>query len=125
MNVSPALAADLKAAGHDAVHALDRDLGTARDETVMAAATRERRCLVTADLDFPQLLAASRAARPSVVLRLREPRPDKVRGRPARGAERLRLGAGRGRDHGDRRRGLARPQAAAARMTAVAQGLAR
>jgi predicted nuclease of predicted toxin-antitoxin system len=80
MNLSPALAADLRAAGHDAVHAADRGLGTAMDELVTEAAARERRCLVTADLDFPQLLAASRAARPSVVvLRLRDPRPEKVR----------------------------------------------
>ncbi len=82
MNVSPSLARELDPEGHDAEHVLDLGMGSASDEAVMARAVANRRCLVTADLDFAQMLAASRAARPSVViLRLRDPRPDRLRAR--------------------------------------------
>lgn len=48
----------------------------------MARAEADARCLVTADLDFAQLLAVSKLVRPSVViLRLRDPRPDRLRKR--------------------------------------------
>lgn len=68
MPLSPALAAWLRGLGHDAVHASERGLHDAPDEGVMAGAEREGRVIVTADLDYPRLLALARAAAPGVVL---------------------------------------------------------
>jgi predicted nuclease of predicted toxin-antitoxin system len=66
--VSPAIAAHLRIAGHDAIHVRDCGLGSARDELILERAAIEGRILVSADTDFGDLLAETGAARPSVVL---------------------------------------------------------
>lgn len=58
----------LSEAGHDAVHVGDLDLLGVTDETVMAAARDDTRIVVSADTDFGELLAASTAQYPSVIL---------------------------------------------------------
>ena len=68
MAVSPRVAAWLIGAGHDAVHAADVGLGTASDRDLLDRAKGEARIVITADTDFPQLLALSRASTPGVVL---------------------------------------------------------
>lgn len=55
-------------AGHDCVHAQDRELLGSPDEDIMATAVAESRVLISMDTDFGELLATSNASLPSVVL---------------------------------------------------------
>jgi predicted nuclease of predicted toxin-antitoxin system len=66
-NLSVRLASALNGAGFDAVHVRDLGLAAAEDAEVLARAESDERILVSADSDFGTLLAATRAARPSVV----------------------------------------------------------
>ena len=68
MPLSPALTAWLRDQGHDAVHAADLGLNRAPDIDIMARAKREGRTIVTADLDYPRLLALARTTEPSLIL---------------------------------------------------------
>jgi len=53
MPLSPAIAGWLR----DAVHAAEISLNQSPDASILALAARERRVIITADLDFPRLLA--------------------------------------------------------------------
>ncbi len=68
MPLSPLLATWLVDRGHDAVHAISLGMATAADTEVIALACRECRTVVTADLDYPRLLAAARSTEPSLIL---------------------------------------------------------
>jgi predicted nuclease of predicted toxin-antitoxin system len=68
MPLSPALARWLVDEGHDAVHAFDLGLASAEDSAIIDRARRDQRTIVTADLDYPRLLALSAAAEPSLIL---------------------------------------------------------
>ena len=68
MPLSPALAAWLTMQGHDAVHAAEIGLDRSPDTDIMAHAVREGRTIITADLDYPRLLALARAVEPSLIL---------------------------------------------------------
>jgi len=68
MPLSPMLVPWLVGRGHDAVHASAVGLSTASDVAIIARAREESRVIITADLDFPQLLALSGASAPGVVL---------------------------------------------------------
>jgi len=79
MGISPKTVAWLRAQGHDAEHLLDRAARTARDPDILRWACDERRILLTHDLDFSDLVAASQGELPSVVVfRLRNMRPENV-----------------------------------------------
>jgi len=67
INLSPRLADQLGALGHDVVHAWSLDLGSAPDTVLLERARAEDRVLVSADSDFGTILAATRAATPSVL----------------------------------------------------------
>jgi predicted nuclease of predicted toxin-antitoxin system len=68
MPLSPALAAWLREQGHDAVHVADLGLAQAPDYDVLDRARREERVVMTADLDYPRLLALSRSDGPGLTL---------------------------------------------------------
>ena len=68
MPVSPGLAKWLNENGHDAVHASDVGLHKTKDKGILHEARKENRVVITADLDFPQLLALSNAQDPGVIL---------------------------------------------------------
>lgn len=86
-NLSPALAASLTAAGHDARHVNEVGLQGSPDRTIMGWAARERRTVITADHDFHDHLYATGAGSPSVV-RVSQRGPAALAG-AARQAERL------------------------------------
>jgi predicted nuclease of predicted toxin-antitoxin system len=67
-NVSYRVASHLKAAGHDAVHVSEIGLTSTDDLVILARARDEGRVLVSGDHDFVQMLFASGATRPSLVL---------------------------------------------------------
>lgn len=74
--VSWRVAEMLASAGHDTVHVRDLDLGAADDAVIPDRALSEQRVVITQDTGFGTLLAASGAARPSViVLRLQDAHP--------------------------------------------------
>jgi predicted nuclease of predicted toxin-antitoxin system len=66
MPLSPALAHWLAALGHDAASTLGLD--RASDAEILARAARDMRTVVTADLDYPRLLALAVAAGPGLIL---------------------------------------------------------
>ena len=68
MPLSPTLARWLEAQHHDAVHAVDLGLERASDTELMEHATDDGRIIVTADLDYPRLLALTGAAGPCLIL---------------------------------------------------------
>jgi len=68
MPLSPAVARWLRQHGHDAVHASGIALERASDVDVLARAAHEGRVVITADLDYPQLLWLARSERPGVIL---------------------------------------------------------
>jgi predicted nuclease of predicted toxin-antitoxin system len=68
MPLSPAVATWLVSQGHDAVHASSVGLHAAADSTILSRAHSEGRVIVTADLDYPRLLALEKMRRPGVIL---------------------------------------------------------
>jgi predicted nuclease of predicted toxin-antitoxin system len=79
MGISPMTVAFLRQAGHEAVHLHEEGLDTLPDSQILQKARTESRVLLTSDLDFGDLLAASGAALPTVVVfRLRSMVPDNV-----------------------------------------------
>jgi predicted nuclease of predicted toxin-antitoxin system len=68
MPLSPALAARLRDQNHNAVHAVELSLDRAPDYDIITFAKREGRTIVTADLDYPRLLALAQADNPSLIL---------------------------------------------------------
>jgi len=79
MGISPLTVEWLERRGHDAVHLLEREAAQARDSDILQWAREEGRILLTHDLDFTELVAASHGDLPSVIVfRLRDMRPDSV-----------------------------------------------
>lgn len=68
MPLSPAVAAWLAQSGHEAVHAADVGLHHASDAAVLERARRDQRVVVTADLDYPRLLALAGDEGPGLIL---------------------------------------------------------
>ena len=68
MPVSPSLLNVLEANGYEGVHAHQIGKDQAPDTELLALALREGRIVITADLDFPRILALSLAEGPGVIL---------------------------------------------------------
>ena len=81
MGISPKTVTFLRGMKHDAVHLHDQGLDRLPDSVILEKARDEGRILLTHDLDFGELMAASRAALSSVIIfRLRDMRPVNVNG---------------------------------------------
>jgi len=79
MGISPATADFLRGMGHDATHLREEGLERSSDAAILEKARTENRVLLTHDLDFGELIAASGAMLPSVIIfRLRNMRPTNV-----------------------------------------------
>lgn len=50
------------------VHASDIGLFMTKDREILDTARKQNRIIITADLDFPQLLAISKAKDPGIIL---------------------------------------------------------
>ena len=82
MGVSMSTVASLREAGHDAVHLRDEGLLRMEDSDILDKARLENRVVLTFDLDFGNLLAASGEKLPSaIIFRLRNQTPSSVRPR--------------------------------------------
>jgi len=68
MPVTPQAVAHLEARGHDAVHVSAVGFGEQPDSEILERARVEDRIVVTADLDYPRLLALLKLDRPGVIL---------------------------------------------------------
>lgn len=81
MGISPITVAFLREHGHDALHLHEQDLDRLQDSAILEKALEESRVILTHDLDFGELIAASRAKLPSIIIfRLRNMRPERVNG---------------------------------------------
>ncbi len=79
MGISPRTVDFLRAQGHDAIHMHEERLDQLPDPEILGKAHHEQRVVLTHDLDFGELMAASGGGLPSVVIfRLRNMRPEKV-----------------------------------------------
>ncbi len=68
MPISPFLSKRLVERGHDAIHCSEVGLAKAADEEIMTRARSEGRIVITADLDFPRILALTQGEAPAVLL---------------------------------------------------------
>ena len=79
MNLSPRWVSVLEAAGLEAVHWSDIGPGNASDIQIMAFAKAENYVIMTYDLDFSAILAATQGGKPSVVqIRAADVSPDEI-----------------------------------------------
>lgn len=69
----------LRKNGHDAIHLREQGLQKLPDPEIFEKASDKNRVILTCDLDFAHILAASRGTLPSVILfRLDDERPENV-----------------------------------------------
>jgi len=79
MGISPRTVAFLERLGHEAAHLHAQGLDCMEDSAILDKAREEGRILLTHDLDFGVLMAASGARLPSVItFRLPNMRPERV-----------------------------------------------
>jgi predicted nuclease of predicted toxin-antitoxin system len=79
MGVSRTSAAELRHREHDVLHLSEEGLHRLPDEEILRLAQRERRVILTFDLDFGDLLAAGAFSLPSVIIfRLKDQTPASV-----------------------------------------------
>jgi len=79
MGISMATVDALRAAGHEVAHLREEALHTLPDSQILDKAVLEQRVVLTCDLDFGDLLAASGGRVPSVILfRTRDQTPGAI-----------------------------------------------
>lgn len=67
MGISPRVGLWLNSFGHDSIHISDNDLHRLSDDFIIEKAIRENRIILTADMDFGQLLALDSSDKVSIV----------------------------------------------------------
>ena len=79
MNISLSTVLYLRAEGYDAIHLREEGLERSSDVVVLQKAKEESRIILTFDLDFGNLMAASRDFLPSIIIfRLHDETPSAV-----------------------------------------------
>lgn len=79
MGISPFTAKFLRSLGYDAIHVQDIQLSRASDKVIVELARRDKRIILTHDLDFGAIMAANKERLPSVIIfRLSDMRPTNV-----------------------------------------------
>ena len=79
MGVSRSTAEELRRREHDVIHLSEEKLHRLPDDEILNLARRERRVILTFDLDFGDLLAAGAFSLPSVIIfRLQDQTPASV-----------------------------------------------
>jgi len=79
MGISPLVVRELRQNGHDAIHLHEEGLNRMLDGEILGKARQEGRILLTHDLGFGDLLAASGGSLPSVIIfRLKDMRAPNV-----------------------------------------------
>ena len=79
MGISPSTVEWLHSLGYEAIHLYELGFDRWADSDILGKAREEGWIVLTSDLDFGDLLAASRDALPSVVIfRLKDMRPNNV-----------------------------------------------
>jgi predicted nuclease of predicted toxin-antitoxin system len=79
MGISPRTAEYLRGLGHNAVHLVEQHLHRLPDPQIIEKARSENRIILTHDLDFGSLMAASRQQLPSIIIfRLTSMRPENI-----------------------------------------------
>lgn len=73
MNLTPRWVVSFASSGYEALHWSAIGPGTTPDSEICSYARENQLVLITNDLDFPQLLAHTQAAAPSVILLRGEP----------------------------------------------------
>ncbi|MEW6553705.1 MAG: DUF5615 family PIN-like protein [Actinomycetota bacterium] len=68
MPLSPGLVAWLRDQGFTAVHATEIEMSKATDETLLGYAKSNKMLVITADLDYPRILALTQEEGPGVIL---------------------------------------------------------
>ena len=68
MPVSPSLSSVLENYNYTSVHVSKIDLGTATDLEILEKAREENSIIITADMDFPRMLALSADEGPGLIL---------------------------------------------------------
>jgi predicted nuclease of predicted toxin-antitoxin system len=86
MNLTPRWVPFLRSAGYEAVHWSSAGSNSAKDSEICDYARTYVFVILTNDLDFPQILAHTRQAAPSVVLLRGEPLVPEARGSALLGA---------------------------------------
>ncbi len=82
MGLAQSTLAWLRDNGHDAIHLRDQGLHRLSDSDITEKARKEGRVIITFDLDFGDIMAASGGTAPSVIiLRLDDQRPQQVNSR--------------------------------------------
>jgi predicted nuclease of predicted toxin-antitoxin system len=67
MGIAHSVSAWLKNQGHDAIHLNDEDLYKLPDISIIKKAIKEKRIILTTDMDFGQLLAFNKSYKASVI----------------------------------------------------------
>ena len=79
MGISSRIAPWLKNQGHEAIHLNDENLFQLPDKAILEKAVREDRIILTADMDFGQLLALNKSQQASVIqFRVSDFTPDNI-----------------------------------------------
>ena len=79
MGISLKTVAFLKKKGYDTLHLREEGLQSVSDDIIVAKAKKEKRVILTCDLDFGAIMASSGDAFPSVIIfRLSDFRPESI-----------------------------------------------